>query len=265
MRPVFLAAVVVAACAPSSSAPSGAAHPAPPPSSPSPPTPSSLIAAIRASDAARVEELLRANPALADARSEQGTAAALVALLRLKDKEGFFRPQENAILAALLARRPALDRFEAAALGDEERARREIARDPGFVRARHALGWTPLHFAAFAGNLGVARALLDAGADVNAVAENPFRNTPLQVSILTEQVDLARLLLSRGGDVKARQEKGFTALHEAAQTGNRRLALLLLEAGADPAAAADDGRTPVDVAREKGNQEIAALLAGPPR
>jgi ankyrin repeat protein len=224
-------------------------------------TPAYFLAAIRSNDAALVEELLRASPSLAETKTERGNSALLLALFRLKDKEGFFRPQDNAILHAVLARRTALDRFEAAALGDAQRMKDEIARDPAFARARSPGGGTPLHLAAFAGNLDVARVLLDAGAEVNARAENEFKNTPLQVTTLTGQVEVARLLLSRGADPKAKQEGGFTALHEAAISGNKKLLALLLDAGADPKAAADDGRTPIDVAKEKGDREAAALLA----
>jgi ankyrin repeat protein len=260
---IVLCTVVVAACAPSSSAPQCLSTPAParPPVAAPAATPAYLFAAIRSNDAALVEELLRASPALAEAKTERGTSALLVALFRLKDKEGFFRREDNAILQAILARRPALDRFEAAAVGDAQRVKDELARDPSFTRARSPGGGTPLHLAAFAGNLDVARVLLDAGAEVNALADNEFKNTPLQVSALTGQVDVARLLLARGADAKAKQAGGFTALHEAALSGNRKLLALLLDAGADPKVAAEDGRTPIDMAKEKGDRETVSLLA----
>lgn len=251
MKIPFLTLVVAAACA----APK--AHDAPTPPSASP---SQLLAAVEAKDAARVDALLRADATLVDARSEKGTPVVLVALFTMKDRESFVRPQENAVLHALLAHRPTLDRFGVAAFGDARAALAEIARDPAYVAARHRIGWTPLHFASFTGNAPVARALLDGGADVNAVADNTFRNTPLQTAMLTAQLEVARILVARKADVGHKQEGGFTALHEAAMLPSRELVTLLLDAGADPRAAADDGRTPIDVARAHGDTEIEALL-----
>src|SRR4051812_18621390 len=49
----------------------------------------------------------------------------------------------------------------------------------------HAIGWTPLHFAAFGGNLAAVRLLLDHGAAIEQPAANKFANTPLHVALLT--------------------------------------------------------------------------------
>jgi uncharacterized protein len=262
MRFALLTPVVVAACASHSPAatPSPAQMPTPVPTQAPAPTASELFAAIAKKDAAHVADILTASPALVDATNPKGHPAVLVAMFGMKDAESFLRPRDNATLQALLARRPTLDRFLAAAFGDAERVRTETGRDAAYVRARSPIGWTALHFAAFADNASTAGALLDAGADVNAVADNSFRNAPLQVTMLTQAVDVARLLLARGADVRHRQEGGFTALHEAVQGGNRDLVAALLDAGADPLAAADDGRTAVDLARVKNDPDLSALL-----
>jgi ankyrin repeat protein len=69
-----------------------------------------------------------------------------------------------------------------------------------------------------------------------------------------------RALLEHGAPVNARQEKGWTALHAAAQHGDRAMVELLLKYGANPNAKNDEGHTPDQVANEKGHVEIAERL-----
>ena len=98
-----------------------------------------LLAAIDADDAAAVERLLAAEPGLASAKSEDGVSAILRAL---------YRRREGA-LAALVLAAPALDLFEAAALGETARVEEIVAGDPAAVGARSPDGFTALHLAAF--------------------------------------------------------------------------------------------------------------------
>ncbi len=258
MRPMIVAPFVLVACA--SSAPAAPAALPAPSSSPTPAA-SDLFTAITQENPARIDEVLRAYPALVDANDPRGRSPVLAAMFLLRGGEGFHAPRDNRTLQALLAHHPTLDRFVAAALADVGRVRSEVARDPGYVRAHHTLGWTPLHFAAFADNAPVAGVLLDGGADLDAVADNSFRNTPLQVATLTGAIGAARVLLSRGADVKHRQEGGFTALHEAVQGGNHDMVVALLQAGADPGARNDEGKTPLDLAQGRGDEALHALLS----
>ncbi len=224
-------------------------------------TKTAFFAAIQSHDAAQVEALLNAHPALASARRPSGTSAVLVALAVI-DKEGFWRPQSNPILASVLARHPPLDPFEAAAVGDYARVAAEIARDPAFVAAFHAppFGWSALHFASFGGQREIAALLLDKGADIQLRAKTQFENTPLQVALLTAQTEVVQLLISRGADVNLTQAEGITALHEAAQTNSKQLIAILLDAGANVNAAGAKGETPLDIALRGDKKDAAAIL-----
>jgi ankyrin repeat protein len=204
-------------------------------------------------------------PALANARTPRGTSAYVAALGRIVGN-GFIRPQDNRLAAAILALHPSLDAFESAAAGDGARVEAEIDKDPTFVERVHPLGWTALHFAAFGGRPRVAELLLARGAPVDAIAKNHFGNTPLQVGLLTGQGEVARVLLAHGADVNFKQSEGVTALHEAAQLGDVGVVRMLLDAGADPNAKTgklDDGRdgvSPLDLARKAKNDEVIVLL-----
>ena len=218
-----------------------------------------LFTAIRGNRAAEVKRLLDANPSLAAARNAKGRSA-LTAALFLQAGEAFVPPAKNRILTQLTAHGAPIDRFEAAALAGRLRVGKELDADPGYLTAESSFGWTPLHFAAYAGNLEVVKLLLDRGADIDRRANTKFRNTPLQVSLLTGQEEMAALLVARGADVRIEQAEGFTALHEAAQIGSEKVVALLLDAGADPNSRGNDGRTPLAIARKEGHEAAAKLL-----
>src|SRR5690348_1416395 len=111
-----------------------------------------LFTAIREKRTNEVKRLLDADPSLAAARNAKGTSALTVALFS-QSGEGFVPPAKNAILSDLTAHGAPIDRFEAAALSGRVRVSKEIDSDAEYLTAESSFGWTPLHFAAYAGNL----------------------------------------------------------------------------------------------------------------
>ena len=162
---------------------------------------------------------------------------------------------------ALAADTGELDVFEAAALDRAEEVGRLLADDPGRAAAWTSDGFTALHFAAFFGGGGtVARALLAAGAAVDARSRNVMSVTPLHSAAAGGHDDVAGELLTAGADPNARQRGGFAPLHAAAENGDEAMVGRLLAAGADPVVTTDDGRTPADLARAAGHEAIARRL-----
>ena len=128
-----------------------------------------------------------------------------------------------------------LDVFEAAALGDVERLRVLLGADPALHQAWSPDGFTALHYAAFFGHPEAARALIEAGSDIEA----PSRNTefaqdarPLHSAAAARQVDACRTLLVAGADPNAKQHGGYTPLEEAEENEDEELAELLRQHGA---------------------------------
>ena len=165
-------------------------------------------------------------------------------------------------LRALLAARPELDVFEAAAVGESERVHELLASDPARVHAWSDDGFTPLHLACFFDHPELVESLLAAGADVAAVARNPMRVQPLHSAAAGAGARVVAALLERGAEVNARQQGGFVPLHAAAQNGDSDVARLLLDRGADASLATDVGKTARDLAHEAGHAELALLLSG---
>lgn len=99
--------------------------------------------------------------------------------------------------------------------------------------ARDSMGNTPLHNACHMMRIGIARALIDVGADVSARGAHGL--TPLH--IISEKkarcADLARILISAGADVRARDNSGRCPFHAATKCDNGVLGMIL-STGVDP-------------------------------
>ena len=136
------------------------------------------------------------------------------------------------------------------------------------VNARDEWDNTPLHEAAESGTLGVVRALLEAGAEVDARARgfdaySGVANTPLHYAARNPDPVVVATLLEVGADVNARGRDGATPLHYAAWNRNPAAAQLLLEAGAEVNAGGSNGITPLhNAAAGNPNPAVFAVLLG---
>ena len=163
--------------------------------------------------------------------------------------------------AERLAQTSRLDLFEAAALGRASRLEEALAETPHLAGATTDDGFTALHLAAFfSGDVDCARLLVDAGTDVNALADNDTGLRPINSAAAAGSNGIVKLLLGRGADVDATQNGGYTPLHSAAANGNAELVSVLLESGADRSRTTDDGSTAQALAKERGHPETARLL-----
>jgi quinoprotein dehydrogenase-associated probable ABC transporter substrate-binding protein len=120
-------------------------------------------------------------------------------------------------------------------------------------------GLTPLGIAAQNGKAKAARALLDAGADVNApVAKGGY--TPLMLASISGSNELATSLIEHGAKVNAANPGGVTALMIAAAGNRSTIAGLLLKAGADVNARSEDGRTALSIAQANDSDAVIKIL-----
>lgn len=94
-------------------------------------------------------------------------------------------------------------------------------------------GWTPLVWAAEHKNYGIAKLLLDRGADANIVDKE--KNIALHWAAFSGCVEIAQTLLDWGCSVNAVNEHGDTPLHIAAREDNYECVVLLLARGASTA------------------------------
>jgi ankyrin repeat protein len=206
---------------------------------------------IRSGQTAEVAAAAEEDRSLITCRDAQGVSAFLWSIYN----------RQPLIKDYLLTHLPALDIFEASALGDCTRLEPLLRQDPLSVHATSADGWAPLHLAAAFGGAQATALLLAHGAHVHRFSHNPMRNQPLHACIaLSRDLETVRILIAQGADVNMAQAGGYTPLHQAAAAGLVELTRSLLEAGAKPDLRCDQGKTPADYARERSHEGVLQVL-----
>ncbi len=137
--------------------------------------------------------------------------------------------------------------FAAISLGQTAVAERILAETPEIANRKDYQGITALVRAVIWDRVEIVAALLEAGADVNAV--NGSRASALHQAADLGRDEITRVLIAHQADVNVTDLYGYTPLHEAARRLNQGVARLLLDAGANPDAKDDQGDTPRDLAR----------------
>jgi ankyrin repeat protein len=187
--------------------------------------------------------------------------------------------------------------FRAAAMGDVDEVARRLDAAPYLIEARDPSidDQTLLIVAAHRGRAGVARLLLERGADVNA--SDSMDSTALHLAACRDNEEVVNLLLSSGADTSMkdgdddddtalmcasyyghlavvrqlsrhmqghgldeRDENGCTALWTACYEGHADVVRVLLLAGADHTIADNYDRTPLQFAEEIGRHECIGVI-----
>ena len=88
-------------------------------------------------------------------------------------------------------------------------------------------GWTPLHYAAYAGHAHLAQKFLALGAQTNSATDNGL--TALMLASKNGHIDVVRILLMHKADVTLRDENKLSAVDHALASNNSDIASLLLQ------------------------------------
>jgi ankyrin repeat protein len=130
------------------------------------------------------------------------------------------------------------------------------------VNAVGGFDWTALMVASVKGHVAAVRQLLSSGADPNL--RDIYGWTPLMRAVYEEREQVVQVLLEQAEvNLNAKNDQGATALHLAAAKGNEALTRSLLLAGADPSMGDRKGRTPENMAVAAGHENTAKLLKRP--
>lgn len=122
---------------------------------------------------------------------------------------------------------------------------------------------TPLLHAAIQGNVEAVKKLLRAGATPNArdTQKGSKRKSALQLAVANGHDQVVRALLMAGADVNAVDKVGETSLHEAVRANQPGMINDLLLGGALPDVCSLDGSTPLQLAAASGQEgSVTALL-----
>src|SRR4051812_37053335 len=170
-----------------------------------------LFDAIKAGKVDEVRRLIQQHPALRNARDASGASALLVAAYNMKPD----------IVNALVELGAPVDIFEASVLGKVDRIQEILKDSPTRVSEYAPDGFTPVALAAFFGQPAAVKALIAAGADVNAHANNALKVAALHAAVAGRNMEAIKSVLAAGGDPNARQQAGFLPMHEAGVNANR--------------------------------------------
>ena len=99
------------------------------------------------------------------------------------------------------------------------------------VDSRTTMGSTPLRAAAYDGYLDIVRCLVESGADVNARSSSD-NSTILMIACYYGHLSVVTYLIDKGAFMDLQDNKGCTALHDAAQRGYLEMVSQLLALGA---------------------------------
>ncbi|XP_042238750.1 serine/threonine-protein phosphatase 6 regulatory ankyrin repeat subunit C-like isoform X2 [Homarus americanus] len=123
------------------------------------------------------------------------------------------------------------------------------------VEAKDVNGWTTLHIATYKDNESCLKTLLDANADINSKGGGGVR--PLHHAAICNNIRAVKQLLRRElCDRHAVDNTVRTALHHATSNGSLEVTQHLVEAGLDLSAKDKLGQTPLDLARLAGHELV---------
>jgi uncharacterized protein len=209
-----------------------------------------LFAAIRGGDVAVVRSLLDADPALVNAKNEQGQSPVLAAVYNGRAE----------IRDQLIARGAVLEFHEAAAAGRLDRVQALVENNASLSTGYSPDGFPVFGLAAAFGHLPVARYLLEKGAQVNAAATNGTGYNALTGAVTGGHKEIVAWLLENSADPNYRYGPGYTPLLAAAANGHLEIVKALLLHGADVGAKTNDGKSAVAVAEERKHPDVADFL-----
>lgn len=119
-------------------------------------------------------------------------------------------------------------------------------------------GTTFVHYASQVGNADILKALISAGALVEA--KNKKGQAPLHHAVLAGRPDLAKYLVDFGVDKEVCDNTGATPLHYAAVNGRLEVAKYLVDSGLNKEACDNSGATPLHYAAGKGGLDLVKYL-----
>lgn len=131
------------------------------------------------------------------------------------------------------------------------------------VDAQDDHGNTPLHNASYHNSVVAVKLLLGQPGSQEAIALRTTEgDSPLDYACSNSHVEVARALIAGGADVNAQDDRGWGPLHNSCTKFNSKsieLIELLLESGANSLITNSDKQTPYDVSREKSVKNLLKI------
>ena len=143
----------------------------------------------------------------------------------------------------LLSHGAELDLPTAAAVGNLDRVKQIVEKNPASAASFSADGFPVVALSAVSGHLDVARYLAEHGGDINAPATNGSGYNALTGAVAGGHTQMVEWLLKNGANANYRYGPGYSPLLTAAANGHVEIIKLLLAHGADLHATTNDGKS----------------------
>lgn len=181
--------------------------------------------------------------------AETGDAAKFNALL--KDKTIDLNAQDETGMTPLMS----------AALGGNVDMIKKLLAKKVKLEIKNQAGDTALAVALTNDQLDSAKALINAGANVDLIVAGDNQDT-LLMRAASNNADITGLILKKNKSLLNKTNKlGETALMQSVRFGNNDSVKMLLKAGADAQAKNKEGLSALDIAKKSGNDEAVKLLS----
>ena len=158
-----------------------------------------------------------------------------------------------------------LDVYSAVAIGDFDALAKLLKTTPTAANTLSIDGYPAMHMAIKMNYSQAVKLLLDAGGDVEIKNKSKSTGsegeTPLICVIVWAHDKIAEMLIEAGANVNAKAENQATPLHEAVGLGNVSIAKILLKNGAHKHAKDNEGRTPLEWADRSSAKEFEKLFS----
>jgi len=168
----------------------------------------------------------------------------------------FFKPLKELYIKSIERKKSLISLWNSLENGEDEKVKELLEKID--INTQDSDGSSPLHYAAYYGNLDLLKFLVEKGAKVDIL--NREGKTPLMFATLMGQTESVDILIQNKADVYIKDKNKNTLLHFAAIEGALEIAKLLMEKGVAFEAKNYTGKTPLFLAAENGNLEVVKFL-----
>jgi len=147
---------------------------------------------------------------------------------------------------------------EAAKNGDLQTVKTILAKDPSKLNATDESKYTALHWACMRARWGVAKYLIEKGADLNVAGGD--EGTQINWAVHHDNVEIIKLMVEKGAKLNIRNQWGMTELHTAIWRGCIHVVEYLLDHGSNPMIKTNEGWTAMHYAYRSGHDDVIEML-----